>query len=97
MGNVGISDKLNALPSQLSGDQQQRVAISRAFVHEPNWLLADEPTGNLDTEIGETIFELMKEMNRRKGCGVIFVTHDPELAEKADRIIEMQDAEIVGN
>ncbi|HLQ98397.1 MAG TPA: ABC transporter ATP-binding protein [Candidatus Dormibacteraeota bacterium] len=66
LGSVGLSDKLNALPSQLSGGQQQRVAISRALVHEPDWLLADEPTGNLDTETGETIFELMQEMNQKK-------------------------------
>jgi len=95
--NVGLADKLNALPSQLSGGQQQRVAISRALVHEPDWLLADEPTGNLDTETGETIFELMQEMNRKKGCGVIFVTHDSKLAEKADRVIEMQDGEVAGD
>lgn len=92
---VGLSDKLNSLPSQLSGGEQQRVAISRALVHEPNWLLADEPTGNLDTETGETIFELLQDLNNTKGCGVIFVTHDPKLAEKADRIIEMQDGMIV--
>lgn len=92
--NVGLSDKLHALPSQLSGGEQQRVAISRALVHEPDWLLADEPTGNLDTDTGETIFSLMQEMNQRKGCGVIFVTHDPKLAEKANRVIEMQDGEI---
>lgn len=94
--NVGLSDKLHALPSQLSGGEQQRVAISRALVHEPDWLLADEPTGNLDTETGEVIFTLMQEMNRKKGCGVIFITHEPKLAEKADRILEMQDGEMLG-
>lgn len=93
--NVGLSDKLHALPSQLSGGEQQRVAISRALVHEPDWLLADEPTGNLDTETGEIIFTLIQEMNRKKGCGVIFVTHEPKLAERADRIIEMQDGRTV--
>lgn len=93
--NVGLYNKLHALPSQLSGGEQQRVAISRALVHEPDWLLADEPTGNLDTETGEVIFTLMQEMNRKKGRGVIFVTHEPKLAEKADRIIEMQDGRTV--
>jgi putative ABC transport system ATP-binding protein/lipoprotein-releasing system ATP-binding protein len=93
--SVGLKDKMNALPSQLSGGQQQRVAISRALVHEPDWLLADEPTGNLDTETGKTIFELLQKMNREKECGVIFVTHDSDLAEKADRIIEMQDGKTI--
>lgn len=93
--NVGLGDKLHSLPSQLSGGEQQRVAISRALVHEPDWLLADEPTGNLDTETGEMIFTLMQEMNREKGCGIIFVTHEQELAEKADRIIEMRDGKTV--
>lgn len=93
--SVGLASKLDALPSQLSGGEQQRVAIARALVHEPDWLLADEPTGNLDTDTGETIFELMKDMNRSKGCGVIFVTHDSTLAEKADRLIGMQDAEVI--
>lgn len=97
LAQVGLTDKLNFLPSQLSGGQQQRVAIARALVHEPDWLLADEPTGNLDTETGELIFELIRKQNREKGCGVIFVTHDVELAEQADRIIHMQDGYVKFN
>lgn len=94
---VGLKDKMNSLPSQLSGGQQQRVAIARAIVHEPHWLLADEPTGNLDTETGDIIFSLLTELNREKGCGVIFVTHDPALAAKADRMIEMKDGKILSH
>lgn len=94
---VGLAEKRNSLPSQLSGGEQQRVAIARALVHEPDWLLADEPTGNLDTETGERIFDLISELNREKGCGVIFVTHDPRLAAKADRVIEMKDGVIISD
>lgn len=94
---VGLSEKANALPSQLSGGQQQRIAIARALVHEPNWLLADEPTGNLDSETGEVIFQLLQNLNQEKGCGVLFVTHDPQLAERADRKIEMRDGVIIAD
>lgn len=94
---IGLPDKANALPSQLSGGQQQRIAITRALVHEPKWLLADEPTGNLDSETGEIIFQLLKTLNKQKGCGVLFVTHDPKLADRANRKIEMRDGEIVSD
>ncbi|HET7657758.1 MAG TPA: ABC transporter ATP-binding protein [Bacillales bacterium] len=92
---VGLADKMHSLPSQLSGGQQQRVAIARAIVHQPDWLLADEPTGNLDTETGGKIVELIQELNRTNGCGVLLVTHDPGLAAKADRMIEMKDGVVV--
>ncbi|MGG3914164.1 ABC transporter ATP-binding protein [Rossellomorea vietnamensis] len=95
--SIGLGDKLHSLPSQLSGGQQQRVAIARALVHEPKWLLADEPTGNLDTETGDIIFQIIKSLNKEKGCGVIFVTHDAELALKADRIIEMKDGRVISD
>lgn len=94
---VGLPDKANALPSQLSGGQQQRIAIARALVHEPKWLLADEPTGNLDSETGEIIFQLLQTLNKQKGCGILFVTHDPKLADRANRKIEMRDGEIVSD
>ncbi len=94
---IGLGDKLHSLPSQLSGGQQQRVAIARALVHEPQWLLADEPTGNLDTETGEIIFRILKSLNVEKGCGVIFVTHDADIAKKADRMIEMKDGQIISD
>lgn len=94
---VGLKDKANSLPSQLSGGQQQRVAIARALVHEPKWLLADEPTGNLDTETGEIIFQLLLSLNQEKGCGILFVTHDPALANRANRKIEMRDGVIIAD
>lgn len=97
MEQVGLADKIDSLPSQLSGGQQQRVAIARAIVHKPSWLLADEPTGNLDTETGHLIFDLLQDLNEQEGCGVIFVTHDPLLAEKADRIITMQDGLVISD
>lgn len=95
LAQVGLADKAGSLPSQLSGGQQQRVAVARALVHEPKWLLADEPTGNLDTDTGEIIFNLLRSLNEEKGCGVLFVTHDPTLAERANRTIEMRDGVII--
>ncbi|WP_294741388.1 ABC transporter ATP-binding protein [uncultured Exiguobacterium sp.] len=95
LAQVGLADKAGSLPSQLSGGQQQRVAVARALVHEPKWLLADEPTGNLDTDTGEIIFNLLRTLNEEKGCGVLFVTHDPALAERANRTIEMRDGVII--
>ncbi|KMK77506.1 ABC transporter ATP-binding protein [Alkalihalobacillus pseudalcaliphilus] len=92
---VGLKDKLQSLPSQLSGGQQQRVAIARAIIHKPSWLLADEPTGNLDTDTGERIYDLLKSLNEQEDCGVVFVTHDPLLAAKAKRIITMKDGVVL--
>lgn len=92
---VSLANKLDSLPSQLSGGEQQRVAIARALINEPNWLLADEPTGNLDTKNGELIFNLIRNLNQEKQCGVLFVTHESKLAEQADRIIEMKDGYII--
>lgn len=94
---VGLPDKAGSLPSQLSGGQQQRIAIARALVHEPAWLLADEPTGNLDSETGEIIFGLLQGLNKEKGCGVLLVTHDPALADRTNRKIEMRDGEIISD
>jgi len=94
---VGLADKIHSLPSQLSGGQQQRVAIARAIVHRPSWLLADEPTGNLDRETGEQIFQLLKSLNEEENCGVLFVTHDPKLAQKAERIITLEDGAVVSD
>ncbi|MCT4795311.1 ABC transporter ATP-binding protein [Exiguobacterium alkaliphilum] len=95
LARVGLREKAESLPSQLSGGQQQRVAVARALIHEPEWLLADEPTGNLDSETGEVIFELLRELNEEKGCGVICVTHDPSIAERADVQVRMKDGAII--
>lgn len=95
LAQVGLSDKVNALPSQLSGGQQQRVAIARALIHKPSWLLADEPTGNLDSETGEQIFHLLQELKEVEGCGVVFVTHDSALANRADKVIVMKDGSMI--
>ncbi|MFD2045649.1 ABC transporter ATP-binding protein [Ornithinibacillus salinisoli] len=94
---VGLKDKLNSLPSQLSGGQQQRVAIARALVHKPKWILADEPTGNLDVESSENIFALLKSIHQEYQIGVVFVTHDSEFASRSDRIIELRDGSIVAD
>lgn len=90
---VGLSDKLKNHPNQLSGGQQQRVAIARALVTEPNIILADEPTGNLDTKTGEQIMEIFRRLHK-EGKTIILITHELEIAKKAKRIIKVRDGEI---
>ncbi|CAG9606829.1 ABC transporter ATP-binding protein [Pseudoneobacillus rhizosphaerae] len=92
---LGLGDKKNSLPSQLSGGQQQRVAIARALVNSPKWILADEPTGNLDQKNGEIIFEILQKLNKEQGCGIILITHDDTLAKKSDRTIYLTDGKVV--
>jgi putative ABC transport system ATP-binding protein len=93
---VGLGARSHHYPVQLSGGEQQRVALARAFAPRPALLLADEPTGNLDTATGEAIVELMLRLNREQGTTMILVTHDPELAAKADRVVHIRDGRIVG-
>ncbi len=91
---VGLADRMEHLPSQLSGGQLQRVAIARALSVEPEILLADEPTGNLDTKTGQFIMQTLKDINKKKGKTIILVTHDLHLAKMAERIIMIKDGEI---
>lgn len=92
---VGLEEYANTRPNQLSGGQQQRVAIARALVTEPALLLADEPTGNLDTDTAGEVFELLRKFNREAGCAVLLVTHDPRLSAACDRTIDLVDGNIV--
>jgi putative ABC transport system ATP-binding protein len=92
---MGLGDRLHHLPGQLSGGEQQRVAIARALINTPKVLLADEPTGNLDSKVGMEIISLLRQLNRERGITVIVATHNPAVAREADRIIQLQDGKIV--
>jgi ABC-type lipoprotein export system ATPase subunit len=92
---VGLGDRLEHLPSQLSGGQQQRVAIARSLVNRPRLLLADEPTGNLDSRTSEEILRMFQELHQAEGISIILVTHDPVVAQHARRIIQIHDGLVV--
>ncbi len=95
LARVGLADNSHKFPTQLSGGQQQRVAVARALSREPKLLLADEPTGNLDQETGERVFECMRALQREIGITTVMVTHDPALAERADNVVRLRDGRVV--
>ena len=94
---VGLGDRLHHFPTQLSGGEQQRVAIARAFSNRPRILFADEPTGNLDSDTGTRIVELLESLNRESGSTVVLVTHDLALARRARRIIRLSDGAVISD
>jgi putative ABC transport system ATP-binding protein len=95
LNRFGLGERLNNRPDQLSGGQQQRVAVARALVAEPALILADEPTGNLDTRSGDEIASLLRDVTKKYGRTVVMVTHDPRIAAYADRIVFLKDGRIV--
>jgi putative ABC transport system ATP-binding protein len=94
---VGLGQRLDHLPSELSGGQQQRVAIARALVNEPAMILADEPTGNLDSRSGTEVMQIFQELNREQGITIVFVTHDPWIARHTKRVIMLRDGLVVAD
>jgi len=97
LADVELTGRADHYPSQLSGGEQQRVAVARAFANDPTILLADEPTGNLDSRTGRHVFDLMTEMNHRRGTTLVLVTHENELASRADRRISLRDGQVVAD
>jgi putative ABC transport system ATP-binding protein len=94
---MGLESKVDSLPNVLSGGQKQRVAIARAIVHQPSMILADEPTGALDTRTGTEVLQLFRKLNREQGLTIVIVTHDPEIGRQMDRVIGLRDGQLVDN
>ena len=96
LGEVGLADRADHLPSELSGGEQQRVSIARSLLLSPGLLLADEPTGNLDSRSGRAVLELLRKVNLEGGQTVVMVTHDPGAAARADRVVFLRDGQVAG-
>ncbi len=97
LGRVGLGDRVDHYPVQLSGGEQQRVALARAFANEPRILFADEPTGNLDADTGKRVIDLLVQLNRETGSTLVLVTHDPDLAGRAHRIVRLAGGRMVSD
>ena len=97
LGMVGLGDRQHHYPAQLSGGEQQRLSLARAFVNEPNIILADEPTGNLDFKNSNRIIELIRELHRVKQATIILVTHEPQVAKQSQRILTLEDGKIIND
>ncbi len=95
LSDVGLGHRLHHKPGELSGGEQQRVAVARALIHNPELVLADEPTGNLDSRTGETLFRLLRTFNEQRGTTFIIVTHNEHLSQQTDRLVHMVDGQIV--
>jgi ABC-type lipoprotein export system ATPase subunit len=97
LSQAGLEDRMDSYPRQLSGGEQQRVAICRALINRPSVILADEPTGNLDSKTGDSIITLLKSINTAQGTTILIVTHDSKIAGQTQRIIELEDGKAVKN
>ena len=96
LDRMGMGDRLHHNPNELSGGQKQRVAIARSLANDPDLLLADEPTGALDSKTGRMVMDLFHELNQELGKAIVFITHNPDLAEETGRVVEMMDGRIAG-
>lgn len=95
LSEVGLAQRVGHMPSQLSGGEQQRVAVARALINEPQLILADEPTGNLDTKAGGELIDLFCRLHEQQGVSIVLVTHDHRVAERAQRVVELQDGKVI--
>lgn len=95
LAEVGLAHRFDHKPGELSGGEQQRVAVDRALIRQPDLVLADEPTGNLDTHTGDELFDLLRRLNETHGTAFIFVTHNEKLSHQTDRLIHLQDGQIL--